>query len=328
MDSTTHTIDPEGEVIIIVRNANGPFAQLTRDACTHRWFDFSQLSFGNPLSSQGLTGIPIFNYKPLEPNLKVQIEKKNKEKKRKEKKRSFAEKPAAEEPAAEEPAAEEPAADEPAAEEPAADEPAAEEPAADEPAAEEPIADEPTAEEPTAESHVDHGCSRIQVSAKHLMFASPFFKRLLTGGWKESIAYFQKDSVEITAEGWDTEALVILLRAIHGQYSHIPRKLTLEMLAKVAVIADYYECREILDFLVELWIEKVDEKIPSVASRDLILWLWVSWFFRLPSQFKLSTSIAMSQSDGYIDNLGLPIPEDVIGESIYALLNAQRLMIL
>ena len=160
------------------------------------------------------------------------------------------------------------------------------------------------------------------------MFASPFFKRLLTGGWKESIAYFQKDSVEITAEGWDTEALLILLRAIHGQYSHIPRKLTLEMLAKVAVIADYYECREILDFLVELWIEKVDEKIPSVASRDLILWLWVSWFFRLPSQFKLSTSIAMSQSDGYIDNLGLPIPEDVIGESIYALLNAQRLMIL
>lgn len=52
MDSTTHTIDPEGEVIIIVRNANGPFAQLTGDACAHRWFDFSQLSLGNPLSSQ------------------------------------------------------------------------------------------------------------------------------------------------------------------------------------------------------------------------------------------------------------------------------------
>ncbi|KAJ5472026.1 hypothetical protein N7539_008595 [Penicillium diatomitis] len=56
----------------------------------------------------------------------------------------------------------------------------------------------------------------------------------------------------------------------------------------------------------------MEEETQSVASRDLILWLWVSWFFRLPTQFNLSTSIAISQSDGCIDNLGLPIPEDVI----------------
>ncbi|KAJ5378339.1 uncharacterized protein N7496_005748 [Penicillium cataractarum] len=291
MDLITHIIDPEGEVIIILRNANSPFAQLTGDACTHRWLDISQLSFGKPLSSgnspisQGLTGIPIFNYKPLEPNLKVQTE--NRDKRKGKKRRSFAEESAAEDFAAEEPPVE-----------------------------------ATTAEEPVVEGHIDQSCSLFQVSAKHLMFASPFFKRLLTGGWKGSTAYFQKRSVEITAEGWDVEALKILLRAIHGQYSHIPRKLTLEMLAKVAVIADYYECREALEFLAELWIEKVDEQTPSVASRDLILWLWISWFFRLPSQFKLSTSIAMSQSDGRIDNLGLPIPEDVLGERMYILLNA------
>lgn len=86
------------------------------------------------------------------------------------------------------------------------------------------------------------------------MFASPVFKRLLT-------------------RGWDIKALMILLRAFHGQYSYIPRKLNLEIFAKVAVVVDYYECREALHFLTELWIEKLDKKIPPVASRDLILWL-------------------------------------------------------
>ena len=49
---------------------------------------------------------------------------------------------------------------------------------------------------------VDYDTSRIQVSAKHLILASCVFKKLLTGGWKESVTYLQKGSVEITAESW------------------------------------------------------------------------------------------------------------------------------
>ena len=158
------------------------------------------------------------------------------------------------------------------------------------------------------------------------MLASPVFKNILTGGWKESMTYLQKGSVEVTAESWDIEALMILLRAIHGQYYHIPRKLTLEMLAKVAVIADYYDCKEALCFLTDVWLKNVDENIPTAVSRDLILWLWIAWFFQLPSQFKLSTSIAMSQSGGWIDNLGLPVPDNVIGEGRRILPGAWKLM--
>ncbi|KAJ5472054.1 hypothetical protein N7539_008623 [Penicillium diatomitis] len=215
MNSLSHIIDPEGEVIITLRNANSPFAKPTRDTWIHQWLESSQTSSSKsiPLSRLSLLKSPTI--------------------------------------------------------------------------------EATVAEESVAEGHLGQNCSRIQVSAKHLMFASPFFKRLLTGGWKESVAYFQKGSVEITAESWDVEALMI-------------------MLAKIAAIADYYECREALDFLAELWIEKMEEETPSVASRDLILWLWVSWVIQLPTQFKLSTSIASSQSDGFIDNLGLSIPEDVI----------------
>ncbi|KAJ6092676.1 hypothetical protein N7486_007965 [Penicillium sp. IBT 16267x] len=255
MNSPTHTIDPDGEVIIILRNANSPFAQMDENSIPSGDSDIFH-SLGDNAQDYPAEDYPAEDYP-----------------------------------------AEDYSDEEAVAEDYPAEDPAAEEAAADGYLAELPV----------------QGCFRIQVSAKHLMFASPIFKKILTGGWKESITYLQKGSVEVTAESWDIEALLIVLRAIHGQYNLIPKKLTLEMLAKVAVIADYYECKNVLYLLTDRWINNLKEKIPATVTRGLILWLWIAWFFKLPSQFKLSTSIAMSLSNGWIDDLGLPIPGQVIG---------------
>ncbi|KAH8693843.1 hypothetical protein BGW36DRAFT_463486 [Talaromyces proteolyticus] len=153
---------------------------------------------------------------------------------------------------------------------------------------------------------------RIQVSAKHLTLVSPVFKKMLTGGWKENVALLQKGSVEIIAEGWDIEALLILLRVMHCQHNHVPRKLSFEMLAKVTVLADYYECRDAMGVFTDIWIKALEHKIPTTYSRGLIMWLWISWFFQLSSLFQEATSTAMSLSNGRIDNLGLPIPDKVL----------------
>lgn len=161
---------------------------------------------------------------------------------------------------------------------------------------------------------LDEACFRIQVSAKHLILASPVFKKILTGGWKESVTYLQKGSVEITAESWDIEALLILLRAIHGQQYHVPQKLTLEMLAKVAVLVDFYDCKEAVYIWTTIWIDALEEKIPKTYSRDLLLWLWISWVFQLQAQFKESTSTVISWSDGWIDDFGFPVPFKVMGK--------------
>ncbi|KAJ5951227.1 uncharacterized protein N7479_009640 [Penicillium vulpinum] len=152
----------------------------------------------------------------------------------------------------------------------------------------------------------------IQVSAKHMMFASSVFKKTLTGSWKESELYLKKGSVEVTADGWDSEALLIILRAIHCQYNQIPKKVTLEMLAKISVIADYYDCKDVLYIMTDIWIGSLDEKV-TTCSRDLMLWLWVSWFFKRPTRFKEVTSTVMSLADGLIDVRGLPFPDRVIG---------------
>lgn len=184
--------------------------------------------------------------------------------------------------------------------------------ASDDAATEEVVTDEAAAEKQTQDP-MDGRELRIQVSAKHLTFASSFFKNTLTGRWKESETYQQQGSVEIIAEDWDSEALLIILRAMHCQYNLMPQKVTLEMLAKIATIADYYDCKDVLWIMEEKWIKSLDEK-GSICPRDLILWVWVSWFFKLPTQFTESTSKAMSWSYGLIDGRGLPIPDKVIGK--------------
>ncbi|EDN09148.1 predicted protein [Histoplasma mississippiense (nom. inval.)] len=168
---------------------------------------------------------------------------------------------------------------------------------------------------------------RIQVSAKHLTLASPVFKKTLLGQWKESVTLLQRGSVDIPATGWDIEAFLILLRIIHCQPNDIPRELSLEMLAKVAIIADYYQCKEAMGHFLDVWIGKLSS-IPANYSRDLNLWLWISWVFQLPSQFKEVTSIAMSQSPCRISSLALPIPENILDAINYGRENAIQKSIL
>ncbi|KAJ5087213.1 hypothetical protein N7456_010829 [Penicillium angulare] len=155
---------------------------------------------------------------------------------------------------------------------------------------------------------------RYQVSAKHLTFASPVFKRLLTGGWKESTIYSENVYVEITASDWDDEAFAILLRVIHGQYHEVPQKVTLHMLAEIGVIADYYDCKQALLIMIDMWVNALEEKMPSDYSVTTMRWIWVSWYFNLPKNFQESTSVAMASSTGVIDKCDFPIPDKVIGK--------------
>ncbi|KAM5467099.1 hypothetical protein MauCBS54593_005719 [Microsporum audouinii] len=152
----------------------------------------------------------------------------------------------------------------------------------------------------------------IQASAKHLVLASPVFKRMLADGWKEGATLSEQGSVEVTADGWDPQVFLIWLKIIHCQHHDVPRQLSLEVLAKIAVISDYYECKSVLGFFSETWISSLETSIPTKYSRDLILWMWVCWYFQLRSQFREATLIAMEHAISPIPSLELPIPAIVI----------------
>ncbi|KAI1299460.1 hypothetical protein F5Y03DRAFT_397659 [Xylaria venustula] len=153
---------------------------------------------------------------------------------------------------------------------------------------------------------------RLQVSSAHLLLRSPYFKKALEGPFIESHAT-TAGLRHIDAEGWDKDALLLVMRIFHGQNRLVPRNLDLEMLAKVAVIVDYYQCHEVVEPFAEIWhLEIQNSSVPNSIGRDLLLLLFVSWVFRWAERFMVATKIALNKSNGPLSTMGLPIPERII----------------
>jgi hypothetical protein len=153
--------------------------------------------------------------------------------------------------------------------------------------------------------------TRFRVCSGNLTSASPWFSRLLKrDGWMESHRNPEDNMLHISAEDWDEEAFVIMMNIFHLRNRQVPRTVTLDMLAKIAVVADYYECTESIELFVDIWLADLKTKspIPTTYCRELILWIWVSWAFKWAEIFKQSTAVAIKHCDGPFQNLGLPIP--------------------
>ncbi|KAL4979543.1 hypothetical protein BDW66DRAFT_148281 [Aspergillus desertorum] len=161
-----------------------------------------------------------------------------------------------------------------------------------------------------ADSHV-----QIQVSARHLALGSPVFDRMLHGNWKEGREFKEKGSIVLVVDSWDVDAFLVVLYILHSQLLKLPRKVTIEQLAKIAVIADYYDCQSVR-FFGSLWVRCLPRKPPASPFdlRDVMLGLWISYFFRHALTFSAYSRAAIEQSDYLISSLGLPIPATVIDD--------------
>ncbi|KAH7176960.1 hypothetical protein EDB81DRAFT_707713 [Dactylonectria macrodidyma] len=149
---------------------------------------------------------------------------------------------------------------------------------------------------------------RMQLSSRHLILASPFFRKMLGGPWQEGTSGSVKLR-EITASGWDEEALVIVLDAIHGHHRDVPKSLDLETLAKIAVIVDYYGCTEAMEPYVRPWILDEHKTLTQFCGPDCLLWLCVSWVFSQPRIFEAMSELIVKHTEGPIDVPNLPIGE-------------------
>ncbi|KAJ2979490.1 hypothetical protein NUW58_g7185 [Xylaria curta] len=153
---------------------------------------------------------------------------------------------------------------------------------------------------------------RLQVSSAHLKLASRYFQKALGGEFREAQPNID-GLLCIDASHWDRKALIIVLQIIHGQNRQVPKTLDLEMLAKIAVIVDYYDCHEVFDAFAELWLHRLKGRLILLhkLDRELLFLLLVSWVFRWAYEFKLATKIILRHSKGPLLTLDLPIPEAI-----------------
>jgi hypothetical protein len=151
------------------------------------------------------------------------------------------------------------------------------------------------------------------VSSRHLILASPVLKAMLTGGWNEGST--NNGQFQIRAEDWNVEALEVVMNVLHSQYRKVPKRVTLEMLAKIAVIVDYYKVHEAFQIVALTWLRPFSKWLPNLLSPDIILLILVSWVFEHAIIFKHVTKIAILRSRKDVSvSQQLPIPSAVIGK--------------
>lgn len=191
-----------------------------------------------------------------------------------------------------------------------------------------PQADSSAAEDPK-QVEEDNGV-QFHVSSRHLMLASSYFERALSNeGWSESGCSEEDGRFHITTEEeWDPDAFLIVLNLLHSKNKHVPRTVSLEMLAKIAVLVDYYECQEALTVWTPIWISYLTPRspVPSNYCRDLILWLCTAWVFDDADRFRHACDIAIKQSTEEMRTLDLPIPDRVSGMLLLRFLNLNRFL--
>ncbi|TDZ28499.1 hypothetical protein C8035_v007586 [Colletotrichum spinosum] len=152
---------------------------------------------------------------------------------------------------------------------------------------------------------------RYLVSSRHLTLASPKFETELKGPWMEGSVRNIDGRYHIEASEWDPAALLILMRVFHGQTRSVPRQICLDMLAKIAVLVDYYDSPEVIEVFTNIWIGELKDKLPTQYGRNMILWLLISHVFQKKGIFFQMTKIAATQSKEPVPTLELPIPSIV-----------------
>ncbi|KAL5335588.1 hypothetical protein BJX70DRAFT_374581 [Aspergillus crustosus] len=165
------------------------------------------------------------------------------------------------------------------------------------------------------------GSIRIRTSSKHLSLASPYFSRMLGGRFREGMDFKSSGHVEIPLNENRVIPFLLLMLIVHARTSHIPSTISLETLADVAVLVDYYGCYDAVIFYAKLWIFALQNPLPSTITRasslfygpsDIIQWLLISWVFGHNLIFQKMTQVLMVDSDRSIDPWGLPIPDLII----------------
>lgn len=157
---------------------------------------------------------------------------------------------------------------------------------------------------------------RIKVSSKHLALASRVLNNKLQFGSNDAVRQSDGRVHLVLAAGFDAKAVGIVMGAIHGRGSKVPRTVDLETLAQIALFVDRFRLLDAVEIYAERWISNLQHTIPSTYNRDLVHWIYISHVFRRPDIFRTATKVAATQSSGPIETLGLPIREKII--SIYA----------
>ncbi|KAJ9144725.1 hypothetical protein NKR23_g5852 [Pleurostoma richardsiae] len=138
---------------------------------------------------------------------------------------------------------------------------------------------------------------RYAVCAQQLIRASTVFKTMLEKAVKVGGHRF----VYITRH--DPEAVRIVMNIIHGHTHHVPSRLTIEMLAKVAGIVEQFKLHDSAIFFAHAWAQHCDRAMScfggvSRPPQNAVLWMCVAGVFREPLCLRMAAALTVCERYG------------------------------
>jgi hypothetical protein len=155
---------------------------------------------------------------------------------------------------------------------------------------------------------------RFLVSSKAMCLASPVWRAMFTGPYKEGAAK------EIAFPEGKPDALLITLRIAHLQFKDLPSSLDFQGLVHLAVVCDEYDLVPIVRPFLMNWIRPLEPLAQEIGFEE---WLLVAWTFGFPEIFARITSRLVLNASTNEDRqclnetgkvLGDFMPPDIIGE--------------
>lgn len=120
------------------------------------------------------------------------------------------------------------------------------------------------------------------------------------------------------------EALLILLRIAHCQFSMLPTQLDFETILEMAAICDKYDCAGLVQPWLELWLVNEEKECVEPGHED---WLFIAWVFGREGIFqtltrKLLREMTIDDEGEGLTATGEPfldlMPSDLIGMLLYS----------
>ncbi|KAI0021728.1 hypothetical protein F4780DRAFT_263363 [Xylariomycetidae sp. FL0641] len=142
-------------------------------------------------------------------------------------------------------------------------------------------------DQPSNGGHEHEQAVVFRVCSKTMSRASPVWKRLLYGGFAESIKPHNQDWVVYLPED-DPKALATLLNIIHSRFEHVPRvtdAFSLDYLYQLTVFTDKYDLAAVLRPWASTWMKNMRKGYsewrntpPSeIPFFDIERRTWVAW---------------------------------------------------
>lgn len=169
----------------------------------------------------------------------------------------------------------------------------------------------------------------VLVSSRHLALASKVFSIMFDGQFRERVDLDSKEIKRVPLSDDNAHAMLILLDIIHGLHRRVRRDISMPVFTAVAVLVDKYELHEVAEIYTDYWFRLhwtvESPKIKSLQS-DIVDWIFLSWVFQKPAEFKDLTRNAIMTFGETFDDKGYPIPETVASK--YSFNQSQHMVFL